>query len=181
MTHDPIRTLVDAHERLASAGENSLDPMSDDDLASFADRGWVKFPLSASHVEELEGIAGFTFTPLLKGLLQTRGAMPPFDVDVFGIGGWCAEGIFEKNRDIASAREEYDWELPKLVVITADEDFLAVTEDEKVVRVCSNEGNIETEHGPLAGWLVRYAAAATKKADGADPDETSEDPEATYP
>jgi hypothetical protein len=181
MTTDPLRAIVEAHERLAAATDNSLEPMSDEDLASFSDRGWVKFPLTATQVEELETIAGFAFPPLLKGMLQTRGAMSSFDVDVFGVGGWCAEGIFERNREISEARKEYDWDLPKLVALTADEDFHAVTEDGRVVRICNNEGNIETEHGPLAGWLVRYSVAATKKAEGADSDETSEDPEASYP
>src|SRR5262249_1295178 len=138
MTNDPIRALVDAHERLAAANEQSLEPMSDEDLASFSDRGYVKYPLSESHVQELETLAGFAFSPLLKRLLQPPGAMPPFDVGVFGINGWAGHGIFEKNREIAEAREKYHWELPKLLVISSDEDFRAVTEAGDVVRVCSN-------------------------------------------
>lgn len=180
MSESPLAQLVAAHERLAAANDQKLEPMTTEDLADFADRGWVRFPLSAAHVKELEDLTGFSFSPLLRGLLETRAAMPRASVDVFGIDSWCAESIFEKNKDVASAREEYDWDLPKLVAITSDEDFLAVTEDGNVVRVCSNEGNIEVDHGPLDRWLVRYAHAVEKKADGAESDEVWEDPEAQY-
>lgn len=180
MSESPLAMLAAAHAKLAASKGEDLEPMTDEAVAFFADRGWVKFPLSDAHVKELEELVGFSFSPLLRGLFQTRAAMPSFETYVFGIGSWCAEATFEKNRDIAKARAEYDWDLPKLVAITSDEDFLAVTEDGKVVAVCNNEGNIDTEHGPLESFLVRYAKAAQRKAEGADADEVSEDPEAQH-
>ena len=84
-----------------------------------------------------------------------------------------------ENREVAPAPEEYDWELPALVALSSEEDFLAVTDDGDVVRVGGNEVNIETRHGSLEAWLKRYTDAALRRAD--DPEFSCiEDPEAEY-
>lgn len=181
-----IEHLATAHEKLIDALIR-IDHVPADiraqNTAEQADmeRGWVPFPLSDGHVEQLEEIAGFSFSPLLRALFQTAGAMPYCDVSgVLGVNSWVGSYAFEKNRDVAKAREQYDWDLPALVAITSDEDFLAVTEGGEVVQICSNEGNIETRHGSLDGWLARYTNAALLKA--ADPEgyEDDGDPEAEY-
>lgn len=178
-----IEKLVDVHGKLAIALELDQQkerPPSDDLLA----RGWVQYPLSDADVERLESIAGFTLSPIVRALFQTRGAMPSFEVDAFGVGQWAGSWTFEVNQDIANARAEYGWDLPKMVRLDAGEDFYAVTEEGEVVFVCSNEGNIERRHGAIEGWLGRYVDSAAQKA--ADPDayldddEAREDPEAEY-
>lgn len=176
-----VEDLAAAHEAMSKASEDHpLTPTQiDDDLR---ERGWVPAPLSADDVGKLESLVGFEFSPLLRALFTTKNAMPAGSLwGVFGISEWCGSGVFEKNREVAEARERYDWDLPKLVVISADEDFVAVTEDHRVVGVCSNEGNIETDHGPLEGWISRYTKAALRRAeDPSDEDAYREDPEQEF-
>jgi hypothetical protein len=171
--------LIDALIRVDHLPSDIRTPTTADEAD--LDRGWVPLPLSDHHVEQLEQLAGFGFSPLLRALFQTAGAMPVADVGgVLGVSSWVGSFVFEKNRDVARAREEYDWDLPKLVAITWEEDFLAVTEHEQVVKICGNEGNIESRHGSLEEWLGRYTSAASLKA--ADPEgyEDNGDPEAEY-
>jgi hypothetical protein len=175
-----LERLATAHAKLAAATDQSDQSFCDSEIVDdLRARGWVDFPLSEPDLAKLEELAQFSFSPTLRGLFQTKGAMPSFSVDVFGVAEWAKESAIEKNRDLAGAREQYEWELPKFVAITSDEDFLAVTEDGRVVRVCSNEGNIEVDHGHLDGWLSRYAAAVLAKADGEEGG-YEEDPEAEY-
>jgi hypothetical protein len=178
-TMNPIHKLVAAHTALAEALELSLEPFTlDDDIL---ERGWVAYPLSKSDLQRLEALAGFTFSPLLCALFSTKGAMAPFEEGVFGLSSWCGQDAFEKNQAVVKAREEYDWNLPKLVAIASDEDFYAVTEDHKVVVICGNEGIIEREHGSLEGWLRRYADAVMQRAKNPDDiDVYNEDPEAEH-
>ncbi len=176
-----VKQLVDVHQKLAVALEqtDSLPEFDEDDLA----RGRVAYPLSDADVARLESIAGFTFSPLLRQLFQTQGAMPVFEVDVFGMSHWVGSWALESNQETAKARADYDWDLPKLVRIDTHEDFFAVTEDGELVNVCGNEGNIERRHGSLEGWLGRYVASAALMAE--DPEayregDNQEDPEAEY-
>jgi hypothetical protein len=174
---DVIKKLVKANEALAKALGEKLEsgPLSE----ALLERHWVPVPLTADSVARLEAIAGFSFSPLLRALLSTKNAMPT--QSVFGVGDWAGSSIIEKNEAFAAARAEYDWEAPKLVAITHDEDFFAVTEEDRVVYFCNNEGLIEREHGPLEGFLSRVTSVLKKRAKNPDEDdEDDEDPEAEY-
>lgn len=173
---DVIKKIVAANEALARASGEELEsgPLSED----LVERHWVPVPLAEDSVARLETIAGFTFSPLFRSLLSTKNAMPT--QGVFGVGEWALSGIIERNEQFAAARAEYDGDVPKLVAITSDEDFLAVTEDGKVVYFCNNEGLIEREHGPLEGFLSRVASALQKRAKHPDDEPEDEDPEAKF-
>lgn len=155
---------------------------------AFRGREWVGFPLDAAALASLEGLIGFGLSPLLREFLTTPNAMVAHeDVCLRGANAWAGNWILEKNRDIAEARERYEWDLPKLIAITNDEDFLAVTEDGEVVQICGNEGNIDRRHGDFEAWLGRYAEAArtlSEHPNAASPfpkvHGLDEDPEAQY-
>jgi hypothetical protein len=168
MNNELIARVVEAHRKLAAA--IGAEVQRGEPLAEHLviERGWVPAPLSEENVAALEALVGFSFPKLLRELLATRGAVPEFSVAVPGVFEWSGSGIFEKNKEVAAAREEYDWDLPPLVAITADEDFLAVTEEGDVVRVSSNEGLVEKTYGTLDEWLDRYCGFVEKKA--ADPE-----------
>lgn len=173
---DTIDTLAAAHRQLRTSLGETSDPEDDNKPTEMRiSRGWVPFPLADSNVGELESLAGFTFSPLLRSLFQTKDAMITLPRGVHGVSDWTMGYALEKNRDFARAREEYGWELPKMVAITWDEDFLAVTEKGKVVRVCNNEGNIDNQLGTLESWLAGYTAAVQRYA--ADPDGFEDDEE----
>jgi hypothetical protein len=177
-----IEDLAAVHVAISQSSEPiSLEPTELDD--EDREQGWVPTPLSTEDIVRLEGIAGFSFSPLLRALFTTKNAIPPVSGGgVFGIGEWVGSAVFVKNAEVAKAREEYDWDLPKLVAITSDEDFVAVTEDHRVVRICSNEANIEVDHGPLEGWIARYIKAGlSRAADPDDEDAFGEDPEQEFP
>lgn len=147
-THEPmtdLTPLVETHHTLLELKGASADSLE---------------ALPEAELEQLEQLVGFPFSPTLKALFTTPGAMPRNDgIGVFGLSSWVGSRALQRNREVLAAREQGAWELPKLVVISGDEDFFAVTEAGDVVRVTFNEGNISRSHGPLDAFLERYMSA----------------------
>lgn len=152
-----VNRLAAAYETLAKARGLTLAPT--EVTAEERAEGAVSWPLRDDDLAALEEVAGFSFSPTLRALLTTPNALPQGEgFGVYRISEWAGTSILARNRDIAAARDEFGWELPKLVVLTYDEDFRAVQEDGTVVEVCGNEGNIEATFGSLEDWIARYTA-----------------------
>ena len=185
---DLVNRLAAAHETLAKARGLTLAPT--EVTAEERAAGAASWPLGEDDLAALEEIAGFPFSPTLRALLTTPNALPVGEgYGVYGVSEWSGGSILGRNREIAQARDDYDWDLPKLLVLSHDEDFRAIQEDGTVVEVCGNEGNIEATFGPLDAWIDRYtdavlayaAAVVAAKNDSYEVREAfEEDPEIDY-
>lgn len=154
---DLVNRLAAAHETLAKARGLTLVPteVTEEERAA----GASSWPLGDEEIATLEEIAGFSFSPTLRALLTTAHALPEGEgFGIYGVSEWSGSSILGRNREIAEARDDYDWDLPKLLVLSHDEDFRAIQEDGTVVEVCGNEGNVEATFGPLEAWIERYTA-----------------------
>jgi hypothetical protein len=185
---DLVNRLAAAHETLAKARGLTLAPteVTDEERAD----GAASWPLRDDDLADLEEIAGFSFSPTLRALLTTPNALPEGEgFGIYRVSEWSGSSILERNRQVAEAREECDWDLPKMLVLSHDEDFRAVQEDGTVVEVCGNEGNVEATFGPLEAWIDRYtdgilayaeAVVAAKDDSYAVREAFQDDPETEY-
>jgi len=134
MSSPVVQRLVRAHEAYAKRQGYEHEPPP---------------PFTADDLRAIEDVAGVKIPGALAELWTTPKAVPWFGVGVddYLISEWLETpaAVIEKIRDFRKAREEYDWDLPDLLPIGADEDYVAVLEGGKVAQICNNEGNFEDE------------------------------------
>ena len=114
-------------------------------------------------LRQVEELTGCTLPPLARAFYKSEVARrSPAGVPPFRGFYSTGEELIARCQELRDAKEEYGWDHPPLIPLTAEEDFLACTEDGEVVRFCGNEGNTDPEDG--VSNLEQFFAFLTEEA-----------------
>jgi hypothetical protein len=125
--------------------------------------------LTDDEIARVEELTGCPMPPLARAFYQSEVArrshagVPPFR-DFYRTG----EDLIARCKELQEAKEEYDWEHPPVIPLTAEEDFLVCAEDGSVFRFDGTEGSTDSDGDvenleQLVPYLISEATRALEE------------------